>query len=240
MLIKLLVVALVSITVQPVLAQERPIRFPGMDFVLHPNASIREGFAGRITELLVPSTEWEKEGLTFANAPARAYQVSYAKGGAIVTIDRVMTKNHCRLNIKIIPPASARIRHQIMIGTDKADWEIVRRDPPSSDGQPFARTYFLRLPNTGQLLGLVFYEGTWVELDWGGLTPVPPGVEDSLLRVTWSLAQRLREVYEQQIAPIAKSIDDGSPVPTRPDLPDADTRSDAPTRKQQIERRVLD
>ena len=64
--------------------------------------------------------------------------------------------------------------------------------------------------------------------------------KNSLLRLTWNLARRLRDAYEQQIAPIAKSLDDGSPELTRPDLPDADARPDSPTRKTVDDKQVPD
>ena|SRR5262245_48154260 len=227
---------------QPTLAQEPQITMPSLGFSLQQNAPVPEGFAERIRETLLPSSEWKAEDLSFGGGSIRAYQVTYAKGGGIITVDRDETNGHCRFELKIEPSTAAKIRHQIMVGTDKAEWEIIRRDPPSPSGEPFARTYLLRRPSTGQLLGLVFYEGTWAELACGGL-PYPPGsprvgpppeaMEKSLLRLTWSLARRLRHVYEQDIAPIAKSLDDGSPEITRPDLPDADARPDQPTRKQQ-------
>jgi hypothetical protein len=203
---------------------------------LQRNAPVPEGFAERIREILLPSSEWKAEGLSFGGGPVRAYQVTYAKGGGLITIDRDGTNGHCRFDLIIQRPTSARIRHQIMVRTDKAEWEIVRRDPPSPSGEPFARTYLLRRPSTGQLLGLVFYEGTWAELACGGLlyppgSPAPEAMEKSLLRLTWNLAQRLRQAYGQHIAPIAKSLDDGSTEITRPDLPDADARPDQPMRK---------
>jgi hypothetical protein len=226
---------------QPTLAQEPQVTIPGLGISLQRNAPVPEGFAERIREILLPSSEWSAEGLSFGGGLVRAYKVTYAKGGGIITIDRDGTNGHCRFNLKIERSTSARIRHQIMVGTDKAEWEIIRRNPPSPSGEPFARTYLLRRPSTGQLLGLVFYEGTWAELACGGL-PCPPGsprlgpapeaMEKSLLRLTWNLAQRLPQAYWPHIAPIAKSLDDGSPETTRPDLPDADARPDQPMRKQ--------
>jgi hypothetical protein len=231
--------AMLSLLWQPALAQDWRQVIPGFSD-LQRNPTLPKDYAESLTELLLPAAEWKAERLSFAHESARAYQVTYTKGGGIITVDRVMTKGNCRFSINIASPTSARIRHQIMIGTDMAEWEIIRRDPPSSEGQPFARTYFLRLPNSGRLRGLAFYEGTWAELDWGGLMPVPKGTEDSLLRLTWNVAQRLRQNYEQQIARIARSLDDGSPAPTRPDLPDADTRLEKPTRKPVFKQQVLD
>jgi hypothetical protein len=125
-------------------------------------------------------------------------------------------------------PGSARIRHYVQIGTDMAEWEIIRRDPPSADGEPFARTLVLRRPNTGRLRGYAFYDGTWAELECFGLQ-LSEVTRDSIL--TWILARRLRENYAEHIAPIARSLDDGSPQVVRPDLPDPDARPDQPTRK---------
>jgi hypothetical protein len=158
-----LLYAMLSLAWQPALAQDWRQVIPGFSD-LQRSPSLPKDYAESLTELLLPAAEWKAERLSFANESSRAYQVTYGKGG-IVTVDRVMTKGNCRFSINIASPTSARIRHQIMIGTDMAEWEIVRRDPPSSEGQPFARTYFLRLPNSGRLRGLAFYEGTWAELD---------------------------------------------------------------------------
>ena len=189
---------------QPGLAQEPRVAIPGLGISLQPNASVPEGFAEEIMEILLPSAALKAEGLSSASEPARAYQVTYTRGGGIITVDRpvtrVLTKEQCRLSLNIQRPASARIRHQIMIGTDLAEWEILRRDPPSSDGEPFARTYLLRRPIAGELRGIAFYEGTWAELGCA-----PEVDEDSLLRLTWGLAERLRHTYERHIAPIAKT-----------------------------------
>jgi hypothetical protein len=70
--------------------------------------------------------------------------------------------------------------------------------------------------------------------------PPPEATKNSLLRLTWNVARRLRQAYEQQIEPIAKSLDDGSDAPSRRDLPDADARPDEPTRKPVIEKQMLD
>jgi hypothetical protein len=198
---------------QPVAAQKQQVIapvLPNLGITFQPKASVPEGFAERIMEVPLPSTEFRAEGLFSANVPARAYQVIYAKGGGIITVDRTMTplstKKHCRLTIKIESPESARIRHQIMIGTDLAEWEIVRRDPPSFDSQPFTRTYLLRRPMPHELRGIAFYEGTWAELECG-----LEGAEDSMHRLTWTLARRLRENHELHIAPIAETLDDAFP-----------------------------
>lgn len=214
---------------QSTLAQEPQVTMPGSGISLHANAPVPEGFAEKIIEHLLPSTEWKAEGLPFPRGRARAYQVTYSKGGGLITVDRVGVGS-CRFSINVGARASARLRHQILVGTDMAQWEIIRRDPPSPDHEPFARTYLLRLPQTGELRGLAFYEGTWVELLCGPLVVVPEA-EAGLPRVTWNVARRLREAYEHWIAPIAKALDDGSVPQNRPDLPDADTRPDQPTRK---------
>jgi hypothetical protein len=159
--------------------------------------------------------------------------MNYARGGGIITVDRLGPRagpGKCFFSIMIQRPGTARIRHYVQIGTDKAEWEIIRRDPPSADGEPFARTLLLRVPNTGRLRGNAFYDGTWVELDCFGSQP-SEATRDSMLRLTWNLARRLRENYAEHIAPIARSLDDGSPQVTRPDLPDPDARPDQPTRK---------
>jgi len=86
-----------------------------------------------------------------------------------------------------------------MIGTDMAEWEIIRRDPASSEGEPFARTLLLRRPNTGRLRGFSFYDGTWAELECFGFE-LSEATRDSMLRLTWNLAQRLSQAYGQHIA----------------------------------------
>jgi hypothetical protein len=223
---------------QPALAQQSQVTIPGLGISLLPNAPVPEGFAEKIAELLFPSTEWQAEGLSFPSGPARAYQVNYARGGGIITVDR-LGAGKCLFSIKIERPGSARIRHYVMIGTDLTEWEIIRRDPPSSVSEPFARTLLLQRPNTGRLRGFAFYDGTWAELECYGLES-SEATRDSMLRLTWNLAQRLHQAYGQYIAPIAKSLDDGSAEVTRPDLPDPDARPDQPTRKPKAEDRLGD
>jgi hypothetical protein len=225
---------------QPTVAQEPKVTVPGLDalgITFQPKAPVPESFPEKIIELLFPTAEWKAEGLSFASGPARAYQFNYARGGGIITVDRLGPRK-CLVSIMIERPRSARIRHYVMIGTDLAAWEIIRRDPPSPDGEPFARTYLLRLTrhpiiSSTELRGIVFYDGTWVELRCGSLERFE-ATRDSMLRLTWNLAQRLREAYGQHIAPIAKSLDDGAAEVTRPDLPDADTRPDQPTRTPKV------
>jgi hypothetical protein len=144
---------------QPTVAQEPKITVPGLDALgisLQPNAPVPERFPEKMTELLFPSAEWKAEGLSFASGPARAYQMNYAKGGGLITVDRLGPRwgpGKCLFSIKIQRPGTARIRRYVQIGTDMAEWEIIRRDPPSADGEPFARTLLLRVPNTGRLRG---------------------------------------------------------------------------------------
>jgi hypothetical protein len=114
------------------------------------------------------------------------------------------------------------------IARRRSEWEIIRSGPPSSEGEPFARTLLLRRLNTGRLRGFAFYDGSWAQLE-GFDSEFSEATRDSMLRLTWNVAQRLRQAYGQHIAPIAKSLDDGSAEVTRPDL--ADACPDYPTRK---------
>jgi hypothetical protein len=228
-----LLVAIIWAFSQPVLAQERRITIPGL-FSLDLNAPVPEDFGDKLMESLLPSVEWKAEGLSFGGGPVRAYQVTYPKGGSIISVDRAMAKGPCRFSIHIERPLGAKTRHKVMVGTDLAEYEIIRRDPPTSDGEPFARTYLFHLPNTASLRGFAFYEGTWAELQCEVLMPDLDVTKTSVLKLTWNMARRLPNCYAQQIAPIAKSIDDGSPEVTRPDLPDADARPDTPTRKRGV------
>lgn len=226
----LLLLIVVGLPWHSALAQDGRVTIPGTGITLHPNAPVPEGFSDTITELLLPAKEWKAEGLSFAGGATRAYQVNYSRGG-IITVDRDDANGHCQFSLHIQRPASAKIRHQIMVGTEFGEWDIVRRDPLSPEDKPFARTYLLSHPATGTLLGLAFYDGTWAQLACSAVLPAPRTLESSMRRLTWDVARRLRQHYEQQIASIAKSLDDGSAVPTRPDLPDADARLDKGIRK---------
>ena len=150
-----LLVVIIWTACQTVLAQERRVTIPGMGISVDLNARVPEGFADKIMESLLPSVEWNAEGLFFGGGPVRAYQVTYAKGGGLITVDRGMAETGppagwpCRFSIKIERPLSAKIRHKIMVGTDLAKWEIIRRASPTPDGEPFARTYLFHFPNAG-------------------------------------------------------------------------------------------
>jgi len=115
------------------------------------------------------------------------------------------------------------LRYQITVGTDLSGWELIKTESSNSDS-PFQRIYVLvQARGEGkQMRGLSFYEGSFVEIDYGGL--VDNNTINNLVNVTWDVAHRQVEVYNDYL----KSISEGplfknDPVLTRPDLPNPDT-----------------
>jgi len=193
-------------------------------FSVTSDAPVPDGYADAITDILVPPADWKKLGLPYSDAEnAKAYLIDYGDKGKLITVDRWLNlRPNVRFSLNIARPSAIPLRHKIMIGTDKADWQILKRSPLSSEDEVFHRAYVLREREGGALLGIVFHGGAWSTIEWPA--PSTPAQVASLEAATLSLSVELRRVYPSQVAPLARQVDSTSPVPTRPDLPDPDTQ----------------
>ena len=188
------------------------------------DAPVPDGYADAITDTLVPPADWKKLGLPYSDAEhAKAYLIDYGDKGKLITIDRWLNlRPNVRFSLSIERPSAIPLRHKIMIGTDKADWQMLKRSPLSKDESLFHRAYLLRRNEGGALLGIVFHGGAWSTIEWPA--PSTPAQVASLEAATSRLSEELRRVYPSQIAPLARQVDSSSPVLSRPDLPDPDTQ----------------
>lgn len=193
-------------------------------FTVTPDAPVPDGYAQAITDTLVPPPDWKQLGLPYADSErAKAYLIDYGDKGKLITVDRWLSlRPNVRFSLNIERPAAIPLRHKIMIGTDKAGWQVLKRSALSSDDEIFHRAYLLRSKKGGAVLGIVFHGGAWSTIEWP--SPSTPSQVASLEIATRMLAEELRRVYPSQVAPLARALDDDSPVPTRPDLPDPDTQ----------------
>jgi hypothetical protein len=197
---------------------------PGPGFTLTPQAPVPPGYADSTLRLLLPKEEWVAEGFTWNPIEMpKAFMVDYGKRGGLITIDQLFSNDpYIYFSLLIERPAAMPLRHKIVIGTDKASWEIIDRAASAPSDAFFYRSYILRIHPHGPLISYIFFEGAMVKLEWEASS------NDKTLRsieaLTDRMSKRLRENYATIIAPIANSLEDGSPILTRPDLPDPDER----------------
>ncbi len=196
-------------------------------FSVTSDAPVPDGYADAITDMLVPPADWKKLGLPYNDARnATAYLIDYGDKGKVIVVDRRLSlRPNVRFLLQITRPSAIPLRHRNMFEREMEDWQILHQSSLSSDSEVFHRAYLLRRKEGGALFGIVFHGGAWASINWPA--PSTSAQVASLEAATRSLAERLRRVYPSQVAPLSRKIDDSSPVPTCPDLPDPDIHASA-------------
>ncbi len=121
-------------------------------------------------------------------------------------------------------PDRNKLRHKVDIGTDKKNWELIKKETNYPLNKPFKRTYLLvqKRGEDGVMEGLIYYEGAIITLRIKGLVN-----EDTILglqETTWDVAGRLENIHDKLISPLIGkvSIFQNNTILARPDLPDPD------------------
>lgn len=130
------------------------------------------------------------------------------------------------VNVLIDRPDAIWLRHKITIGTDMANWELIKKETNWPEKKPFKRTYLLvqKRGEYGRMVGLAFYEGAMVEISIIN-SPVNHETIKNLEEVTWNVSKRLKDIYDLELKQIAEGpLFKDDPVITRPDLPDPDLK----------------
>jgi hypothetical protein len=197
---------------------------PGPGFTVTPQAPVPQGYADSTLRLLLPKEEWIAEGFTWNPVEMpKSFMTGYGKRGSLITVDQLISNDpYIYFSLLIERPIAMPLRHKIIIGTDKARWEVVYRAASAPSDTFFYRSYVLRENVHGALLSYIFFEGAMVKLEWEAASS--DKTLHSFKVLTDRMSKRIRENYSIIVAPIANSLEDGSPKLTRPDLPDPDER----------------
>jgi hypothetical protein len=192
------------------------------------DAPAPDGYADAITNMLVPPADWKKLGLPYNDAQkSTAYLIDSGDKGKVITVDRRLSlRPNVRFLLQIARPSAIPLRHRSMFEWEVEDWKILYQSSLSSDSPKlFHRAYLLRRREGGALFGIVFHGGAWASINWPA--PSTSAQVASLEAATRSLAEQLRRVYPSQVEPLSRKLDNSSPVPTCPDLPDPEIHASA-------------
>lgn len=159
---------------------------------------------------LLPDETWIQHG--FKNSvpsEPKAYVVDYGIQGKIINIDRRLSGRDNILSVHIERIASTKLRHKVMIETDKAKWKVIKKEITHHDNShQFYRVYLLQHISDKLFQGIIFMDGVWVVLQWTG-TPSNENI-NNLKNIVWIIAENLKLNYEKMILPIAKEL--GEPI----------------------------
>ncbi len=146
------------------------------------------------------------------------------KGRSLSYQRPINSEQYVIFDLLIDNPERNRLRHKVDIGTDKSNWELIKKETNYPLDKPFKRIYLLvqKRGEDGIMEGLIYYEGAIITLRIKGLVN-----EDTILglqETTWEVADRLENIHDRLISPLIKevSIFQNNPTLTRPDLPDPD------------------
>ncbi|MCE5278732.1 MAG: hypothetical protein LLG03_11965 [Planctomycetaceae bacterium] len=177
---------------------------------------VSDSEAEEIIGKLMPKTEW---GLIAAGN--RWPRSARACGNPGKDVELEKDYNPARVEVYIEDIDGIRLRHKIMIGTDHANWKLIRKESTWPNDNPFKRIYVLRQVDDGPLEGLIFLKQAIVEIDFSG--PLDAKKIEDFTALTWRTAARLEACYDTAIKPIAEKMAKANPVVTRPELPDPDS-----------------
>ena len=194
-------------------------------FMQPPPKGYGKEFGEKIMNLLVTKEEIKKITTPTAKPqPTSATLWDWGKEGKILSYDKNLDlTTGSTINIGIERPEDMKLRHKIVIGTDRSSWELIRKEKNLSENKTFKRTYLLiqRRGENGRISGLIFYEGMKVEIEIEG--QVSDDVIKNLEDVTWLVSGRIENIYNRYIKEISEgSLFKNNPTMTRPDLPDPD------------------
>ncbi len=165
--------------------------------------------------------------------PTRAFVFDYTgKGwGKILDYQKQLTMNSEKdyitsFIITLDKPGNIKLKHKIEIGTDKRNWEVIKKETNYPVEYPFKRTYLLVQRRGdgvgGRMVGVAYYEGAKVEFAVTRGLVNNETIED-LQEITWIFSERLEKIYNESIKEIAEGpFLEENPILTRPDLPDPD------------------
>jgi hypothetical protein len=169
--------------------------------------------AESVLRKLVPEIEWKDFGSTAWYDKPVANSFFY---GTTVSIGSYQ----CELLLIVESPEAIRLRHKIMVGTDKRDWTILRKESTYPHEAPFRRTYVFGSPDGLRVEGLIVFEGAMLTLKSSKALGAPEraAFEEFVVRAS----DRLARVYEESLKTYAEGPELDQPLPERPDLPDPD------------------
>lgn len=184
-------------------------------------------FAEEIIDRILPRSNISKlVKATARTGEALSVLNDYGDRGKSLSLQKALDLNtFSTFDVLIEREQDIKLRHKIVIGTDRAHWEVIRKETTYPNKRLFKRIYLLvqsRGPYA-RMSGIVFYKGASATIDLFG--PVNDSTIKTLGNVTWEMAKELELVYESKL----KSISEGplfknNPTLTRPDLPDPDTQ----------------
>ena len=190
-----------------------------------PQPEYNDEFAATIIKELLPNSEITKIVAPSARmGKEESILFDYGQRGKLLSFQKALDLDaQATFDILIDDDQGIKLRHKIIIGTDLANWKILRKETSWPKDNPFKRTYLLvRNNNENQAIrGIAFYKGAMANISITGM--LNDSIIKTLEEVTWKMAGRLESIYDKKIKEISEGplfVD--NPIITRPDLPDPD------------------
>ncbi len=191
---------------------------------------LTEDDAARLLDVLLPKASRESLCDTVLTPKvAQALLSDYGERGKLLSLQQQIVCEWTGL-VKLVleSPSSIALRHKIVIGTDFKNQRMLKKESRWPHDEPFERTYaFIKTIGKREILvGMAFFEGAYLYLELG-----PPSSRekiDTAISLTWSAANALRLVYDNELKAYSENPSFESKIAIeRPDLPDPDI--DSPT-----------